>query len=144
MYQPSPAVSFQRGRRLRGPKPSGRTHAMVERMGRLLGARGRTGPDDHLLMRSLRDESRLEGRAEGEAKGRAQGLTEGRAKGRAEGLAEAVREVLGSRGIECSERFLAELPDELARAGAVESRLAIAAAFACEGERDFLARIRAR
>ena len=123
---------------------SGWTHMRLERLGRVLGEWEGTGPDDSPLLRSLRDESRSEGRAEGEAKGRAQGLTEGRAKGRAEGLAEAVREVLGSRGIECSERFLAELPDELARAGAVESRLAIAAAFACEGERDFLARIRAR
>ena len=110
---------------------SGWTHLRLERLGRALGEWEGTGPDDSPLLRSLRDESRAEGRAEGEA------------KGRAEGLAEAVREVLRSRGVECSERFLAELPEALARGG-VESRLAIAAAFACEGEDDFLARIRAR
>ena len=106
---------------------SGWTHLRLERLGRALGEWEGTGPDDSPLLRSLRNESR----AEGEATGRAQGL------------AEAVREVLRSRGIECSERFLAELPEALAR-GRVESRLVIAAAFACDGERDFLARVRAR
>ena len=148
-------------------EPSGWTHAKLERIGRELGARDGTGPDDSPLLRSLRNESRSEGRAEGEAegraqgwaegeaegraqgwaegeaRGRAQGWAEGEAKGRAEGLAEAVREVLRSRGVECSERFLAELPEALARGG-VESRRAVAAAFACDGERDFRARIRAR
>ena len=136
-------------------EPSGWTHAKLERIGRELGARDGTGPDDSPLLRSLRNESRSEGRAEGEARGRAQGWAEGEArgraqgwaegeaKGRAEGLAEAVREVLRSRGVECSERFLAELPEALARGG-VESRLAVAAAFACDGERDFRARIRTR
>ena len=100
----------------------------LERLGRALGDWEGTGPDDSPLLRSLRNESR----------------SEVEAKGRAQGLADAVREVLRSRGAECSERFFAELPEALARGGGVESRLAIAAAFACEGERDFLARIRAR
>ena len=44
-------------------------------------------------------------------------------------LAEAVRAILRSRGIECSESFLAGLPDELA--GRIVT-----------GKRDFRARIR--
>ena len=125
---------------LNGLEPLGWTHARVERLGRALGAHEGTGPDDSPLLRSLRNESRAEGSAEGEARGRA----EGEARGRAEGLAEAVREVLRSRGVECSDRFLAGLPDELARNGGVESRLAISAAFTCDDERDFRARTRAR
>ena len=109
---------------LNGLEPLGWTHARVERIGRALGAHEGTGPDDSPLLRSLRNESRSEGRAEG--------------------LAEAVREVLRSRGVECSDRFLAGLPEELTRGGGVESRLAISAAFACDDERDFRARIRAR
>ena len=130
---------------LNEPLPSGRTHAMVERMGRLLGAREGTGPDDHLLMRSMR----AKGRAEGEAKGRAEGLAEGeakgRARGRAEGLAEGeargraktVREVLRSRGIEVSAGFPADVPGF----GEAPGDAVIAAALACRSEEDFRARL---
>ena len=103
---------------------SGWTHAKLEQVGRRLGEREGTGPDDDPMLRSLRDQSRAEGEA----------------KGRAEGLAEAVRGILRSRGIECSESFLAGLPDALA-GSTVEARLAIDAALACDGERDFRARI---
>ena len=103
---------------------SGWTHAKLEQVGRRLGEREGTGPDDDPMLRSLRD----------------QGRAEGRAKGHAEGLAEAVRGILRSRGVECSESFLAGLPDALA-GSAVEARLAIDAALACDGERDFRTRI---
>ena len=107
-------------------EPTDRTHARLERVGRTLGKRDGTGPDDYPLIRSLRAESR----AEGEAKGRAQG--------RAEGWAMAVREMLLSRGIAVSEEFPANAP------GFAESRedVVIAAAFACGSEEDFRVRIR--
>ena len=40
------------------PEPSARTHAILEGVGRALGAREGTGPDDDPLLRSLRDQSR--------------------------------------------------------------------------------------
>ena len=66
---------------------SAHTNAILEDLGRRLGARDGRGPDDDGLMRSLRGQSR----AEGERKGRAEGLVEGERKGRAEGLAEGER-----------------------------------------------------
>ena len=100
-----------------------RTNAVLERLGRALGARDGTGPDDDPLLRSLRDQSRAEGEARGQA-----------------GM---VREMLLSRGIEVSETFPADVP------GFAESPRAavVAAALACDSERDFhvrMARIRAR
>ncbi len=50
-------------------EPSGWTHARLEHLGRTLGARDGTGPDDDPLLRSLRGESREEGRREGRAEG---------------------------------------------------------------------------
>ena len=46
--------------------PTGWTHARLERVGRMLGERDGAGPDDHPLMRSLRDKSRAEGLEEGD------------------------------------------------------------------------------
>ena len=105
---------------------SGWTHARLARVGRVLGARDGTGPDDHHFLRSFRDE----GRAEGRAQGRIEGLSESRA--------EMVRQVLVSRGIAVSEGFPANVP------GFGESPMdaAVAAALACESEQDFHARIR--
>ena len=74
--------------------PSARTHAIVERLGRALGAREGTGPDDNPLMRSMRDQSHAEGREVGRAEGRAEGLAESRVK--------MARQILRSRGIEVS------------------------------------------
>ena len=126
---------------LNEPLPSGRTHAMVERMGRLLGARGRTGPDDHLLMRSMRAESEAKGRAEGLARGREEGLAEGRAEGltegEARGRAKMAREVLRSRGIEVSAGFPADVPGF----GEAPEDAVTAAALACRSEEDFRARL---
>ena len=102
---------------------SARTNAILERLGRRLGARQGTGPDNDSLLRSLRDQSRAEGLAEGRA--------------------EMARQVLLSRGIEVSAGFPA---DAAAFAGLSEAVI-VAAALACDGERDFnarLARIRGR
>ena len=106
---------------------SARTNAILERLGRRLGARQGTGPDNDSLLRSLRDQSRAEGLAEGLAEGRA----------------EMARQVLLSRGIEVSAGFPA---DASVFAGLPEATI-VAAALACDSERDFnarLARIRGR
>ena len=108
--------------------PSARTHTMVEHMGRTLGAREGTGPDDNHLMRSMRGQSR----AEGEAKGRAEGLLEGRAK--------TVRQILRSRGIGVSAGFPADVP---AFEDSPEDAV-VAAALACRSEEDFRARLGGR
>ena len=134
-------------------EPSGWTHAMLEHLGRTLGERDGTGPDDDPLLHSLRDQSRTEGRAEGraeglaegeakgraegEAKGHAEGLAEGEAKGRAEGRMETVREILRTRGITLSKDFSADVPNGL------PDRVVVAAALVCKSERDFHARLRA-
>ena len=125
-----------------------RTNGILERLGRRLGAREGTGPDDDALMRSLRGQSRAEGKAEGEAaglaegekKGRAKGLAEGRRKGRAEGRARMVRQMLLSRGIEVSEGFPSNVPGF----GESPEAVLVDAALACDSERDFQARIRGR
>ena len=135
---------------------SARTNAILERLGRVLGAREGTGPDDDALLRSLRRQSRMEGerkglaegekkgRVEGEKRGRARGLAEGRRKGRTEGLAEGragmVRRMLSSRDVDVSEGFPFNVP------GFAESPEAVivAAALACDSERDFHTRIRNR
>ena len=126
---------------LNEPVPSARTHAMVERLGRTLGAREGTGPDDHPLMRSMRDQSR----AEGEVKGRTEGLAHGETKGRAEGLAQGlaqgrartVRQILRSRGIGVSAGFPADAPGF----DASSEDSVVAAALACRSEEDFRARL---
>ena len=139
-------------------EPSEWTHATLKRLGRVLGARDGTGPDDDPLLRDLRGESRAEGHAAGReeghaagrqegwekghaagvVEGRAAGLTEGIEKGRLTGMAETVRQILASRGIEVSAGFPADAP------GFAESPKdeAVSAAFACDSERDFLARLR--
>ena len=90
----------------------------LERQGRRLGAREGTGPDDDPFLRSLRGESREEGRAEGRAK--------------------KIRRILSSRGLEVSAGFPVNAP------GFAESQEdeAVAAALACDSERDFHTRIR--
>ena len=72
------------------PLTTERTCRVLERVGRTLGAREGTGPQDDPLLRVLGDRER----AEGEATGRA----EGKAAGRAEGHAELVRAMLAERG----------------------------------------------
>ena len=96
---------------------SERSLALVEGMGRLLGARDGTGPDDDPMLRSLRAESEVKGRVESRAK-----------------MAQAL---LLARGIELSEGFLAD-PSVLAE---LPEPAIAAAALACDSERDFLLRL---
>ena len=106
------------------------TYVRLKAVGRRLGERDGTNPDDHPFLRSFRDESRAEGKVEGHVEGRSEGLAEGRAK--------TVRELLRLRGIAVSEAFPANAPGF---AEAPEEAVA-AAALACESEEDFRARIR--
>ena len=103
---------------------SGRTYAVIERVGEALGAREGTGPDDDPLLRAQRR----------------QGFDEGRVRGHAEGRAELMRQILLSRGIEVSEGFLATVASTFAEWPG-DDRV-VAAALACENEADFLARLR--
>ena len=86
-------------------------------MGRLLGAQDGARPDDDPMLRSLRAESRAEGRTESRAR--------------------MAHELLLARGIELSEGFLAG-PSALAE---LPESAIVAAALACDGERDFLLRL---
>ena len=103
-----------------------RTNEILEGLGRVLGSREGTGPDDDALMRSLRSQSR----AEGEKKGRTKGLAEGRA-----GM---VRQMLLSRDLEVSEGFPSNVPGF----GESPEAVLVDAALACDSERDFHARLR--
>ena len=100
-------------------EPSAWTHARLERLGRTLGARDGTGPDDDPLLRSLRGESRAESRAK-------------------TGRAKTARHLLRSRGIGVSEGF----PADLSAFHESSEEAVITAAQACESEEDFLARLR--
>ena len=88
-------------------------------------------------LRSLRAESRAQGWAEVRAEARAKSIAKGKAEGGTESRARMVREVLLARGIELSEEFLA---DPSALAELPESAI-VAAALACDSERDFLLRL---
>lgn len=103
-----------------------RTWRALERVGRAMGAREGTRPDDDPLTRSLNAAAREEGRAEGRAAGR---LTE---------RVDAVREVLRARGIEPEADFAGE--PELLAAPPLET--VMAAALACTDEADFRRRLR--
>ena len=116
-----------------------RTDGILEALGRRLGARDGTGPDDDALMRSLRRQSRVEG----ERKGRLQGLAEGERKGRMEGRADTLgrfaHRMLRSRGVEVSERLFA---DPVFAASSEEA--VFDAASACSSEAELLAVLRRR
>lgn len=133
---------------------SGKVWRAVERVGRTMGAREGTRPEDDPLTRSLTATAREEGRAEGFGEGRSEGFGEGRTKGLAEGRTEgraagcragrlaerveAVRAVLLSRGIEPATDF-AEEAEWLA--GPPLGTL-MSAALACTGEADLRRRLR--
>ena len=96
-------------------EPATTTHTWraLERVGRTLGAREGTGPDDTPLLRSLGERARAEGKAEE--------------------LAAIVRSTLRVRGIPVSDRF----PEASAALAAVPRDVLMAAALACTDEQDF-------
>ena len=103
------------------PATSTHTWRALERVGRTLGAREGTGPDDTPLLRSLGEQARAEGQA----------------AGRDEELSAIVRSTLRLRGIPVSDRF----PDASAALAAVPRDVLMAAALACADEQDFRRRV---
>ena len=99
---------------LNEPALSEATRAVLERVGRALGAAAGTGPDDDPWLGAQRREARAEGRAEA--------------------CAEMVRSILENRGVAVSERLAARI------AGEDPAALAAAAA-TCRDEADLLARL---
>jgi len=106
---------------LSGESVSEETYRVLERVGRRLGAREGTGPDDSPLLRSLRGEARSAGLAEG----------------RASALVQTVRSVLQVRGIALS----TELAGDMARWSGLSHEALVSAAMSCEDEADFRARV---
>lgn len=89
--------------------PSAATTRVLERVGRALGARDGTGPDDTPWLRR----QRAEGRTAGQAEGRIEGLAEGRVRI----LNVVARKTLAARGVPAAglvldARELAGLSDE--------------------------------
>ena len=107
--------------------------AVLERVGRALGAREGTGPDDLPWLRGQRRQAHVEGHAEGHAEGRAEGHAEGRA-----GTMEAfARHVLASRGL--GDDALRLDPRDVA---GVSDEAVCEALMQCEDAADFRARLR--
>lgn len=103
------------------------TDLILERVGRTLGAREGTGPDDDPTLGRF-------GRKERSA---------GRARGRAEGVAAMVKTILRRRGIALSPDFPADLAPERREALGAASAIRVAeAAHAAASEADFFARLR--
>ena len=99
------------------------------RVGRALGAREGTRPDDDRLLRKIGSEASARGITEGHARG----ILEGRAQG----FWEMAREILEIRGIAVSPGFV----DRLSALGEVPRREIAAAADGAESEADFFARL---
>ena len=112
---------------------SERTVTWLERVGAELGARDGTGPDDDLMLRSLRDKAR----AEGKAQGKAQGIEEAY-ETELERRAAMMRTLMIARGLEMAADF--PLREPLFRQADVDD--AAVAALSCVDEEDFVARLR--
>lgn len=108
------------------------TSAILTRVGRTLGEREGTGPEDDPLLR--------EQRAEGRAEGHAAGHTAGRAEGRAEERARLARAMLASRGIVVPPDFPSA--DDRAALAAAAAGTVVAAAGVAGSASDFLSRLR--
>ena len=112
-------------RALNEPTMSKETAAVLWRVGRALGEREGTGPEDDTLLGDF-------GRRE-----RALGIAEGHARGLVAGMAGMAAAILRGRGIAVSEGFAGKLA---ARRGATPEAV-LEAASAAEDEADFLARL---
>ena len=109
---------------LNEPSLSAATGRVLDRVGRTLGARDGTGPDDMPWLRAHRAEAHTRGRAEGRTEGRTEGRAEGRAEARAEIAGTFRRKLLAARGL-CG----------------VSDQEIIDALLECEDQTDFLARL---
>ena len=121
---------------LNEPVRSAVTSRVLDRVGRALGARDGTGPDDTLWLRAHREEGHARGRAEGQAAGRAEGQAEGQAEGRAEGRIEGRAEARAEFVAAFRRKLLASRGD-----AGVSDEAIIDALLECEDQADFWARI---
>lgn len=121
------------------PLPSAAITRVLERLGRALGDRDGTGPDDTPWLHRQRQKGRAEGHTEGRAEGHAEGRKEGIVEGRAELLNVVIRKTLASRGISAGDvtRYAAELA-ELTDEDVMDALLE------CRAAADFRARLRSR
>ena len=78
---------------------SAATASALARVGRALGARDGTGPDDTPWLRAQRDEGRTASRTDGYAEGRKKGYAEGQARERVRIVEAFARRIFTSRGI---------------------------------------------
>ena len=123
---------------LNEPALSAATGEVLARVGRALGAREGTGPDDMPWLRAQRREGRAEARTEGRVEGLAKGRTEGRREARAETMNAVAGRILASRGMPGFETPLDAR--ELAR---VTDEEVVDALLQCKDEPDLRARLRA-
>ena len=113
---------------------SAETSAVLARVGRALGEREGTGPDDDIFLGPIGREKHAEGRAAGIAEGRAAGIAEGRA-----GI---VRAALRGRGVAVSPGFPANLsPRDRATFRGASPEAVLEAASTATSEADFLSRL---
>ena len=110
------------------------TYGVLERVGRALGAREGTGPEDDPFARSLSARAREEGHFQG----REEGHEEGRAEGREVERASMVLAILRARGIAGA----TDLTEDRALLGGAAVEALTDAALACTGEADFRRRVR--
>ena len=123
------------------------TLRVAERVGRALGEREGTLPEDHPGLgpygRGKYAEGHTDGYARGHTDGRSEGYSEGRSDGYSEGAAKAVaglvRGLLVSRGIPVSSDFPPE--DSRPVLAAASDEDVIQAAFAASSEADFFERL---
>lgn len=116
------------------------TIEVLRRVGRALGEREGTNPEDDPVLGAVRREGHWEGHREGRREwrreGRREGHREGRAVGRLEVLSELLRNLLSARGIQISPRLDAKA-EALVNA---PLDAVMAAASECRDEEDFLRR----
>ena len=110
--------------------PSAAATRVLERVGRSLGARDGTGPDDTPWLRRQREEGRIAGQAEG----RREGIAEGRARL----LNIVIRKTLTSRGISVADDVTLDASD---LAGLTDEDV-MDALLECRDSVDFRARLR--
>ena len=116
------------------PELSAATSEVLTRVGRTLGERGGTSPDDMPWLRAQRSAARAEARAEGLAQGRA----EGHADARVETMSGVAGPILASRGMTAL-----ALPLDAEDLSGVSDEEVVDALIRCKDESDLRTRLRA-
>ena len=114
------------------------TYGVLERVGRALGAREGTRPEDDPFARSLSARAREEGHLQGAKGAGGRARVKGRAEGREVERASMVLAILRARGIAGA----TDLAGDRALLGGAEVEALTDAALACTGAKDFRRRVR--